>query len=196
VRTVRGVPTFGTLRTQPAFFPDGERVGVDFITDFPESASGNDCVVTLVDYLTKRVHCRACKKTLDAAGFAMLFIDNVVRLHGIPKEVVSDRDVRFQDFWTAVTQCMGTQLLRSTAFHPQTDGLAEMNNKTVTKDLKAFTTHCPEDWDGKLPLAEFAYNRSTHRSTKMTPFRLDLGWDPDIVPSALAAAALPPSGRK
>jgi hypothetical protein len=188
----------GLLQPLPIANGRWERVGVDFITDFPESASGNDCVVTFVDYLTKRVHWRACKKSLDAAGFASLFIDNVIRLHGVPKEVVSDRDVRFQDFWTEVTRHMGTQLLKSTAFHPQTDGLAEINNKTITKYLKAFTTHCPEDWDEMLPLAEFAYNSSTHRSTKMTPFRLDLGWDPAIPLDTLAAAALPPgqSGRK
>jgi hypothetical protein len=138
---------------QPLPIADGrwERVGVDFITDFPESASGNGCVVTFVDYLTKRVHWRACKKSLDAAGFATLFVDNVVRLHGVPKAVVSDRDVRFQDFWTEVTRRMGTRLLKSTAFHPQTDGLAEINNKTVTKYLKAYATHCPDDWDEMLP---------------------------------------------
>jgi hypothetical protein len=118
-----------------------------------------------------------------------MFIDNVVRLHGVPREVVSDREVRFQDFWTEVTQRMGTKLLKSTAFHPQTDGLAENSNKTITKYLKAYATHSPEDWDEMLPLAEFAYNSSVHRSTKMTPFRLDLGRDPEIPLSALAAAA-------
>jgi hypothetical protein len=179
----------GLLQPLPIAKGRWSRVGVDFITDLPDSASGNDCVVTFVDYLTKRVHWRACKKTLDAAGFAQLFIDNVIRLHGVPEEVVSDRDVRFQDFWTEVTRRMGTKLLKSTAFHPQTDGLAENSNKTITEYLKAYATHSPDNWDEMLPLAEFAYNSSVHRSTKMTPFRLDLGYDPQIPLNALARAA-------
>jgi hypothetical protein len=159
----------GLLQPLPIAQGRWERVGVDFTTDFPESAQGNDCVETFVDYLTKRVHRRACKISLDAAGFASLFVDNVVRLHGVPKEVVSDRDVRCQDVWTEVTTRLGTRLLKSTAFHPQTDGLAENSNKTCTKYLKAFATHSSEAWDQMLPVAEFAYNSSVHRSTKMTP---------------------------
>jgi hypothetical protein len=160
----------------------------NFITDLPESSSGNDYIVTFINHLTKRAHWRACKKTLDAAGFAQLFVDEVVRLHGMPSQIVSDRDVRFQDYWMEVTRRLGSRLLKSTSFHLQTDGQAENANKTVERYLRAFSTHQIDDWDQLLPLAEFAYNLSIHRSTKMTPFEADLGYTPDLPLDSIAMA--------
>jgi hypothetical protein len=167
---------------QPLEIAEGrwERIGVDFITDFPVSQCGNDAVITYVDYFTKRVHWRPCKKTIDAAEFAQRFVDEIERLHGVPKAVVSDRDVRFKGYWEEVTRIMGTSLLKSTAFHPQTDGLAENANKTVVTFLKGFATHRADEWDKLLPLAEFAYNASVHRSTGEVPFEADLGYIPRL----------------
>jgi hypothetical protein len=174
-----GLP-MGLLRPLPIASRRWERIGVDFIVDLPETTSGNDCIVTFVDHLTKRAHWRPCKKTLDAAGFAQLFVDEIVRLHGMPSEIVSDRDVRFQDYWAEVVRRLGSRLSKSTAFHPQTDGQAENANKTVVRYLQAFATHQVDDWDQLLPLAEFTYNSSIHRSTKMAPFEADLGYTPDL----------------
>lgn len=171
---------YGSLMPTPPPAGRWHRIGMDFITDFPTAESGNDAVITFVDYLTKRVHWRPCKKNIDAEGVALMFIDTVIRLHGVPREIVSDRDVRFQDFWRSVTSRLGTKLCQSTSFHPQTDGLAESANKTVVKYLKAFATHDNSQWDRFLPLAEFAYNSAVNRSTKMTPFELDLGYNPQL----------------
>ena len=71
-----------------------------------------------------------------------------------------------------------TKLLMSTAFHPQTDGLTEISNKQLTRYLQCFTTHLRDQWDSMLPLAEYAYNTSTHSSTNESPFELDLGYTP------------------
>jgi hypothetical protein len=62
------------------------------------------------------------------------------------------------------------------AFQPQTDGRAEASNKVVTRYVKAYSTHSTGQWDTMLPLAEFGYDSAVHQTTKMTPFRLDLGW--------------------
>jgi hypothetical protein len=183
-----GLP-MGLLQPLPIAQRRWQRIGVDFITDLPESSSGNDCIITFIDHLTKRAHWRACKKSLDAAGFAQIFVDEVVRLHGMPSEIVSDRDVRFQDYWEEVTRRLGSRLLKSTAFHPQTDGQAENSNKTVVRYLRAFATHQVDDWDQLLPLAEFAYNSSIHRSTKMAPFKVDLGYTPDLPLDSVATVA-------
>jgi len=68
----------------------------------------------------------------------------------------------------------------STAFHPEMDGLSENSNKTVVRYLGGFATHDQANWDDYLPLAEYAYNSSVHRLTKLTPFELDLGYEPPL----------------
>lgn len=86
--------------------------------------------------------------------FASLFIEHYVRAQGIPTSIVSDCDVRFQsNFWRAFTKAMGTRLRFSTAFHPQTDGLAEKANDTVQTFLRAYATSNVKAWDNLLPLA-------------------------------------------
>jgi hypothetical protein len=184
-----GLP-MGLLQPLPVAQGRWKRIGVDFVTDLPESSSGNDCIVNFIDHLTKHAHWRACKKSLDAAGFAQLFVDEVVRLHDMPSEIVSDRDVRFQDYWKEVARRLGSRLLKSTAFHPQTNGQAENANKTVVRYLRCFATHQVDDWDELLPLAEFAYNSSIHRSTTISPFEADLGYTPDLPLDAIASTAM------
>jgi len=171
----------GLLQPLPVAEGRWERNGIDFITDLLVSGSGHDCIVTFVDHMTKRAHWRACRKTIDALAFARIFIDDIVRLHGVPQEVVSDCDVRFTaDYWREVARILQTKLLMSMAFHPETDGLSENSNKTVVRYLSGFATHDQANWDDYLPLAEYAYNCSVHRSTKMTPFELDLGYEPPL----------------
>ena len=131
--------------------------------------------------MTKRAHWRACKKPLDAPAFACIFIDDIVRLHGVPEEVVLDHDVHFTaDYWREVARILQTKLLMSTAFHPETDGLSENSNKTVVRYLHGFATHDQANWDDYLALAEYAYNSSVHHSMKQTPFELDLGYEPPL----------------
>jgi len=122
-----------------------------------------------------------CTKTIDAAEFAHVFLEAIIRLHGVPREIVSDRDTRFtSDFWAEVSKRLQTKLLMSMAFHPQTDGLSEISNMQVTRYLQAFTTHHQDQWDTMLPLAEYAYNTSTHSSTDRSPFELNLVYTPSI----------------
>ena len=92
-----------------------------------------------------------------------------------------------------MTKRIGTSLLRSTAFHPQTDGQAENSNKTVTTFLTAFATHHTDEWDRLLPLAEFAYNASPHRTTKEVPFEADLGYISRLPLDAIVDAAHAPT---
>jgi hypothetical protein len=142
----------GLLQPLPIAKGRWQRIGIDFITDLPISGNGHDCIVTFVDHMTKRAHWRACKKTIDAPAFARIFIDDIVRLHGVPQEVVSDRDVRFTaDYWKEVARILQTKLLMSTAFHPETDGLSENSNKTVVRYLRGFATHDQANWDDYLP---------------------------------------------
>jgi len=85
----------GMLKPLPVAQGRWERVGVDSITDVPTSLGGNNCIVTFVDHVSKQAHWMPCTKTIDAAEFAQLFLEAIIQLHGVPREIVSDRDTRF-----------------------------------------------------------------------------------------------------
>jgi len=168
----------GLLQPLPVAEGRWQRIGINCITDLPVLGRGHDCVVTFANHMTKRVHWRTCTITIDATAFALIFNDDIVHLHGVPQEVVSDRDVRFTaDYWREVARILKTKLLMSRAFHPKMDGLSEDSNKMVVRYLRAFATHDQANWDDHLTQAEYTYNSSVHRSTKLTPFELDLGYE-------------------
>lgn len=145
----------------------GECINIDFVTKLPCTAIGNDSIITIIDGLTKWVHWFARREAdLSAEKFASLFIEHHVHAHGIPTLIVSDRNVWFQsDFWRAFTKAIGTRLRFSTAFHPQTDGLAEKPNESIQTFLRAYATSNVNAWDKLLVLAEFMYNASVHKVT-------------------------------
>jgi hypothetical protein len=106
----------------------------------------------------------------------------------MPELIISDRDRRFTSrFWTALMACLGTQLKLSTAFHPQTDGLAERYNRTIQAMIRSFLRYeRRKDWDLLLTPLEFAYNRSVNRTTGYSPFELLYGQNPTVPHSFLA----------
>jgi hypothetical protein len=167
---------------QPLDIPEErwKRINIDFITKLPTTEKGNDTIITFVDGLTKRAHWVATtEKTLTAKKFAQLFVEHYFRLHGIPDDIVSDRDARFtSEFWEHLTTMWKTKLKMSTAFHPQTDGQAEKANSIVERYLRTFAANDERRWDDLLPLAEFSYNAHTHKSLGMTPFEADLCYTP------------------
>jgi hypothetical protein len=73
-----------------------ESIGVDFITDLPYSLRGNDGIVTIVDHFPKRAHQLPCVMTIDTVGFAQLFLEAILRLHGVPWEFLSDSNTSFK----------------------------------------------------------------------------------------------------
>ena len=107
--------------------------------------------------------------TLD--GLTKLYVDEIVRLHGIPKNIVSDRDSWLTArFWQSFQKVMGTELAFSTAFHPQSDGQSERTIQTLEDMLRACVLDLKGSWENHLPLIEFAYNNSYHASIGMPPF--------------------------
>jgi transposase InsO family protein len=98
-------------------------------------------------------------------------MDHIVRLHGIPKTIISDRGTQFvARFWEQLHECLGTQLIRSSSYHPQTDGQTERINQILEDMLRASILHFDKSWDKYLSLAEFSYNNSYQASLKMAPF--------------------------
>ena len=99
---------------------------MDFVTHLPRTSRKHDAIWVIVDRLTKSAHFLAVRMTFTLEGLCRLYIREIVRLHGVPVSIVSDRDSRFTaQFWKSFQKAMGTQLSMSTAFHPQTDGQIE-----------------------------------------------------------------------
>ena len=111
-------------------------------------------------------------KTTDTTEtLSQLYIREIVRLHGVPLSIVSDRDSRFVAlFLQSLQQAMGTELRFSTAFHPQTDGQSERVIQVVEDMLIACMLDFKGNWSNHFPLVEFAYNNSYQESIGMAPY--------------------------
>lgn len=179
----------GLLQPLPIPERPWSSVSLDFITDLPRTEAGFDAILVVVDRLTKMAHFIPTVTTVDAPGTAELLMREVVRLHGLPQTLVSDRDPRFVSlFWETLFKLMGTKLALSTPYHPQTDGQTERMNRTLEEMLRAYVNSAQDDWDKKLGMAEFHYNNSLHTSTRETPFLLNYGQHPYSPESMLAVA--------
>ena len=103
-----------------------EHVTMDFVTHLPQTPQRHDAVWVIVDRLTKSAHFLAMRMTFTLEEFRRLYIQEIVRLHGVPISIVSDRDPRFTaHFWKSFKKALGTRLTMSTTFYPQTDGQSE-----------------------------------------------------------------------
>jgi hypothetical protein len=172
---------------QPLPIPEGrwEDISMDFIVELPRTKQGYDAILVVVDRLTKRAHFIPTTTDMTAPGAARAFVDNIFRLHGLPRTIVSDRDPRFtSDFWKELFKILGVRLTPSTAYHPETDGQTERVNRTLGQVLRAYVGYRQDDWDQWLPMVEFAYNNAKQASTGLTPFYCDLGQHP-LVPDSL-----------
>jgi len=154
-------------------------VTVDMITGLPKTKHGFDAILVFVDRLTKMTHIVPTTETMDSEDFCWLLARDVIRLHGAPLTLISDRGSifhsRYAQTWTAD---MGTWQRFSSAYHPQTDGQTERTNRVLEDVLRCFADTNQTDWDTYLPMAEFAMNNSPNAATRQTPFMLNYGVNP------------------
>lgn len=164
---------------------------MDFIVELPPS-EGFTIIFVIVDRLSKMAHFVPLKGTPSAAETASSFVKEVVRLHGIPINITSDRGVQFTcRFWKSLCEVLGIKLCLSSAYHPQTNGQTERTNQTLEQYLRCFSSFAQDDWTSLLPLAEFAYNNSIHSSIKKTLFFANYGFHLSFLPDVPQESSVP-----
>ncbi|XP_042065700.1 uncharacterized protein LOC121809231 [Salvia splendens] len=183
----------GLLQPLPVPSQVWDDVSMDFITGLPQSR-GYTTIMVVVDRLSKYAHFAALPTRFDALRVAHLFVNTVVRHHGFPKTLVSDRDSVFLNaVWEEILRLSGTKLNFTTAYHPQSDGQTEIRNKGLEQYLRAFTSDRPSTWSNFLPWAELALNCFHHAGLGTSPFKALYGREPPLLVAAAPSAKTPPN---
>lgn len=144
---------------------------MDFVVGLPKTTKGYDAIWVVVDIITKSAHFIPICSTYSMERFAEIYTQEIVRLHGVPLKIVSDRDSRFLSiFWQRLQKALGTHLAFSTAYHPQSDGQSERTVQTLEDMLRACVLDFKDHWSKYRPLIEFSYNNSYHASIEMAPY--------------------------
>lgn len=170
----------GLLHSLPIPRRPWDSVAMDFVGPFPLS-QGFDYLLVVTDRLTSMCHLLPTHTTVTATSLAWIYLRDIIRLHGTPATIVSDRDSKFTAlFWQELHRLLGSKLLMSTAFHPQTDGTSERKIRDVSAALRTVVKPDQSNWVEKLPMVEFALNSSLSQSLGMAPFEANLGFLPVI----------------
>jgi hypothetical protein len=152
----------GLLKPLPIPPEAWHTISLDFIEGLPSSYH-YDTILVVIDKLTKYGHFIPLKHPFSATSIVRLFLDNVYRLHGLPKVIISDRDKVFTStFWQQLFKLADTTLNISSSYHPQTDGQTERLNQCLETYLRFLVHANPHKWSAWVPQAEYWYNTNFH----------------------------------
>ena len=155
-----------------------QSIGMDYLGSVLVSKSDNDMILIAVDRLTKMAYFIPTTMKVIIKETTELFLQYIFRYHGLPDNIVSDRDPKFTShFWKNLQKILGIKLLISMAEHLQIDGQSEATVKIVQKLIRSFAFQ-DQDWETLLPSLEFAYNDIQQSSTEQTSFYLNYGYHP------------------
>lgn len=169
----------------PLDVPDDRwrKVNIDFLTGFEKDKhSENDCIMVVIDRLSKMAHFIPMKKKITSQELCDVFLKEVFRLHGIPEVIVSDRDSLFTAaVWDRFSQRLGIKLNMTTSNNPQADGQVERLNRTLVERIRTLCGTFPTSWEPLIPMVEFAYNNSYQSTIHATPFLAANAFHPRFV---------------
>jgi hypothetical protein len=181
----------GKLHPLPIPIKPWDSIGMDFIGPFPES-KGFNYLWVIICRMTSMVHLIPVHTRMKASELSWIYRREIVRLHGLPSSIVSDRDSKFTSkWWRELHKTLGTKLLMSTSFHPQTDGQTERANRSVGQIFRTVVRHDQKDWIDRVDLTEFAINASISGTTKYAPFELNGGYMPSMIREIRADEVIP-----
>jgi len=170
----------------PLEIPQGlwQEISIDIIGPLPKS-NGMDMIVVIVDRYMKMIRLKATTTNISSEGIAKIYWDDIWKLHGIPRKILSDREPQFASkFMEEFTNALGTKRQLSTAYHFQTDGQMERTNQEIGTFLRHYVNYQQDDWTNWLAAAEFQYNDKKHAATEKIPFKLNFGrhpWKGDLM---------------
>ncbi|UYV62287.1 hypothetical protein LAZ67_2000001 [Cordylochernes scorpioides] len=170
----KGVPQKppGLLVPIPPTTSPFQKIGIDYLGRFPISHTGNRWIIVATDYLTRFAITKAAA-TAEATELATFLIEDVILKHGAPREIITDRGRNFMSQTIReINNLNGTIHRFTTAYHPQTNGLTERLNKTLTDMISMYVDVDQKNWDNILPYVTFAYNTARQETTGYSPFFL------------------------
>ncbi|GBG75122.1 hypothetical protein CBR_g19635 [Chara braunii] len=171
----------GLLKPLPIPKRPGESLSMDFMDTLVTSKNGMRYVYVIADRFRKYARLVAMPATAKTEYVIKLFKENCVRDFGLPKSIVSDRDIRFtSELWKAAAAEQGTQLQMTSGNHPEANGQAEKLNRAVQLLLRHYIKPNQVDWDEKLPLIASLYNNAVHSATGVSPNSLLLTFKPKL----------------
>jgi transposase InsO family protein len=155
-----------------------EMLGLDILGPFPISDSGNNNIIVATEYMTRLAETAAVYKA-DKWNVAKFIDENIIFKHAAPVKILTDQGKVFSsNLCKQIYTNHEIAHVRTSAYHPATNGLTERFNKTLAEMISQYTNDRQTDWDKSLIYVTFAYNTSIQESTKFSPFMLTYGREP------------------
>lgn len=184
-------PQMGLLQPLPILSRPWSDISMDFVTGLPPS-KGNTTVLTVVDRFSKMVHFIALQKLPSAKETAQVLLDHVVRIHGIPRDIVSDRGPQFSSrFWKEFCTILGASVSLTSGYHPQSNGQTERMNQELETCLRCLVSQNPAAWSEHLTWVEYAHNSLPTSATGLSPFHCVYGHQPPLFPESEKEVVVP-----
>ena len=167
------------LRPLPAPDRPMQHITLDWLSGFPMSKRGHNAMLNIVDRFSKWVIIVPCTKQMNTSDLCDILYEKVFSWIGLPESILGDRDSRLTaSTMRKLSQSLGMRVIKSTAYHPQTDGQTENFHKTLLSMLRAFVDEYHSNWESLIPALLYAYHNTVHSATGYTPHHLMFGWTP------------------
>ena len=170
----------GLLQPLPIPSRPWSDISLDFVTGLPVS-QGNTTVLTVVDRFSKMVRFIALPKLPSAKETAEIMLNHVFRIHGFPRDIVSDRGPQFiSRYWKEFCKLIGAKVSLTSGYHPEANGQTERLNQQLETGLRCLVSQNPATWSKHLVWVEYAHNTLPTSATGFTPFKCVFGYEPPL----------------